>query len=149
MGIFEGASANEGTRSLSFIKFLGKSPSMQMLRKENKYFILQHVMHFGGLLLRTVKGWVSHYLKAKKLIFHSSVDIVKRHEIPGSEIKKYIAHSTARGISFIYDFIPCHLPPPVPGSVEVTLRGPGECWTCSRFTWDLESHIVNMLLFAL
>ena len=54
MEIVEGANANEGPRSLSFIKFLGKSLSMQMLRKGNKYFILQYVMHFGGLLLRTV-----------------------------------------------------------------------------------------------
>lgn len=106
MEIFEEANANEGPRSLSFIKFLGKSLSMQMLRKGNKYFILQHVMHLRGLLFRTVKGWVSPCLKAKKLIFHSSVDIGKRHEIPGSEIMEYIVHSTERGVSFIYDLIP-------------------------------------------
>lgn len=109
MEIFERANTNEGPWSLGFIKFLGKTLSTKMLRKGSKYFILKHLIHFGGLLLRTVKGWVSSYLKAKKLIFHNSVDIGKRHEIPGSETKECIACSKARSTSFTYTSIP--LPP--------------------------------------
>lgn len=63
------------------------------------------------------KWWVSPYLQAKQLSFHSFTGIGKSHEIPGSETKEFIAHSAARGTKFMYSSVfPSHShPDQVPG----------------------------------